>query len=104
MSADAARALLQRLRDEIEQQLDSLEKSSYGIDVREKYPEARGPVIAVVNSASDAMHALLFVRQRVKELDALLVAGDGLPTLDVKHSRGLATRRQPTRRTLEKRP
>jgi len=49
----------------IERELDRLKTVSFGVDVREKY-QSQTPVIASVVSYSDAMHALLFVRQAIK--------------------------------------
>ena len=66
LTADSSLAAGGTLREsalaEIEKQLDWLAKQSYGVDVREKF-QSVNPVIDTVVSHSDAMHALLFVKQ-----------------------------------------
>jgi hypothetical protein len=63
---------LKAVEIEIDKQLDYLERASYGVDVCQKYNRSV-PVIAVVVSHSDAMHALLFVRKALRE--ALAASG-----------------------------
>jgi len=55
------------LEEEITKHLDALDRESYGVDVREKFDSQR-PVIATVVDRNAALHYLLFIRKRVRDL------------------------------------
>lgn len=85
-AAEPTTAIKEQIEAEIEKQLDTLARVSYGVDVRDK-SQSINQVIATVVSHSDAMHALLHVRRILR---AALIDETTRPQRDIQ--RDLARR------------